>query len=435
MVGRRRAELGWPPTPLRRRQAGAFAPGPTLLCAGHWNQEIRLTVSASSVRRVVMSPTLHPDRVDDHGASWVAAGLITEEQLDSIRRFEHLDDTDDRRLSVAAEVAVYLGSVLALSGGAMVVARRWEELAFAARLGVALVIAAAGIAGGVWSYRQGEPGTDRVGGFLSALGLAGVAFASGLVVIRADAGADELAVLVPGVAVIAVGAVLWRNRTRPLEFLAVVAASVAVVTAVVSLADLDVWVGGMTILLLGFAPRGRVRDGARPPAARRDRCRSRVCVRRSVRAHRGRRTARSDRRAVGGAGARRRCHPCRRAGARDARRRRHARRHPSGARDELRRCRRRRDRRAARCAVGGRCDRSVDPSRSSRGRLKRAIATIPAWSTSSAQRVAPTSSCAVRPVTTTRSNSPVNSAGRPGSATLGRAARGAAGTRWRLRPR
>ena len=198
-----------------------------------------------------MSPTLHPDRVDDHGASWVAAGLITEEQLDSIRRFEHLDDTDDRRLSVAAEVAVYLGSVLALSGGAMVVARRWEELAFAARLGVALVIAAAGIAGGVWSYRQGEPGTDRVGGFLSALGLAGVAFASGLVVIRADAGADELAVLVPGVAVIAVGAVLWRNRTRPLEFLAVVVASVAVVTAVVSLADLDVWVGGMTILLLG----------------------------------------------------------------------------------------------------------------------------------------------------------------------------------------
>ena len=71
-----------------------------------------------------MTPVLHHDRVDEHGHAWVDAGLITDDQLAAIRHFEHLDDasTDTdarggRRFSVAAEIAVYLGSVLAVTGG------------------------------------------------------------------------------------------------------------------------------------------------------------------------------------------------------------------------------------------------------------------------------------------------------------------------------
>ena len=75
-----------------------------------------------------MTSLLHPDRVEAHGDAWVDAGLISDEQLDAIRRFEHLDTPTTRRFSVPAEIAVYLGSTLALSGGAMVVAQQcWDQ--------------------------------------------------------------------------------------------------------------------------------------------------------------------------------------------------------------------------------------------------------------------------------------------------------------------
>lgn len=198
-----------------------------------------------------MTSLLHPDRVEAHGDTWVDAGLISSEQLDAIRRFEHLDAPTTRRFSVPAEIAVYLGSTLALSGGGMAVAQQWDDLPFAARLGLAALLAVVGFAAGAWSYRQGEPGTDRIGGFLTVVGLAGVAFAVGLVVDRIGDASEEMVAIVPGIAVAAVGGVVWRNRSRPLEFLSIVAASVVVTFATVSQLDLSVWVGGVALLLMG----------------------------------------------------------------------------------------------------------------------------------------------------------------------------------------
>lgn len=198
-----------------------------------------------------MTSLLHHDRVEAHGDAWVDAGLISDEQLDAIRRFEHLDTPTTRRFSVPAEIAVYLGSTLALSGGAMVVAQQWDDLAFVGRLALAVLLAVVGVAAGVWSYRQGEPGTDRIGGFLTVVGLAGVAFAVGLVVDRVGDVSEEMVVIVPGLAVVAAGGAVWRNRSRPLEFLSIVAASVAVTFATVSLLDLSVWVGGAALLVFG----------------------------------------------------------------------------------------------------------------------------------------------------------------------------------------
>ncbi len=198
-----------------------------------------------------MTSLLQPDRVQTHGDAWVDAGLISGDQLAAIRRFEHLETPVPRRFSVAAEVAVYLGSLLALSGGAMVVARRWDGLPFAARLAVALLLVTVGFSAGAWSYRQGEPGTDRLAGFLSTVGLAGVAFAVGLIVERLGEVSDEVIVIVPGLAVMAAGGSVWRNRARPLEFSVVVGAGVAVAFATASLLGLDVWVAGVVLVLLG----------------------------------------------------------------------------------------------------------------------------------------------------------------------------------------
>ena len=198
-----------------------------------------------------MTSLLQSDRVQSHGEAWVDAGLISDDQLAAIRRFEHLERPVPRRFSVAAEVAVYLGSLLALSGGAMVVARRWDGLSFAARLAVALLLVIVGFSAGAWSYRQGESGTDRLAGFLTAVGLAGVAFAVGVTVDRLGNVSDELIVIVSGLAVMAAGSAVWRNRARPLEFSAVVGAGVAVTFATASLLDLDVWVAGAALVLFG----------------------------------------------------------------------------------------------------------------------------------------------------------------------------------------
>lgn len=89
-----------------------------------------------------MTSLLHRDRVEAHGDAWVDAGLISTERLEAIRRFEHLDAAMSRRCSVPAEIAVCLGSTLALSGGAMIVAQQRDDLAFVGRLALAVLLAA-----------------------------------------------------------------------------------------------------------------------------------------------------------------------------------------------------------------------------------------------------------------------------------------------------
>ncbi len=198
-----------------------------------------------------MPSLLQPDRVVAHGAAWVDAGLISPEQLDAIRRYEHLEATAERRFSIPAEIAVYLGSTVALGGGAMVVAQRWDDLAFAGRITIGALLIVVGLTAGAWSYRQGEPGTDRLAGFLSLVGLAGVAVTVGLLVDRTGEASEEVLVIVPGLGVVVVGCGLWRNRSRPVEFLSVVVAAVAVTFATTSLLDLSVWVGGAALVVWG----------------------------------------------------------------------------------------------------------------------------------------------------------------------------------------
>jgi len=200
-----------------------------------------------------VTPVLQKDRLEHHGDEWVEAGLISETQLASLRHFEHLDEIEVRRFSVASEVAAYLGSVLTLMGGALVMGRTWDEITFGGRLAIAAVIAVVGLVSGGWLYRQGEPGTDRLGGFLTLVGIGGVAFLAGLSIDRFDPGREEVVPLGIGLVVLPTGLLLWRNRSRPLELLAAVVGYGTAVTAGVSLADVGVWVGGIMVLAVGAA--------------------------------------------------------------------------------------------------------------------------------------------------------------------------------------
>ena len=190
-------------------------------------------------------------RSDEHGVGrrtqeWVAAGLISTDQADAIRRFERstispsvpADDTE--RLGLGAEVAAYLGSMLALMGGIVVVGQRWREMALLGRLGIAVAVAVVGLTAGAWLVHLGESATKRLGSLLWVVGVAGVALAIGVLLDGLDADAGTAA-LVIGVVVAVLGVELWRNEDRPLQLLTTAVGVGVASGGVVDVSNVPVW--------------------------------------------------------------------------------------------------------------------------------------------------------------------------------------------------
>ncbi len=203
-----------------------------------------------------MSPTTLPRNGDAwlerHVHEWVDAGLISEGQAADIADFEHVVETrEPQRLPIAAEVASYLGGVLAIMGGAVAVGRRWENLSVFGRLGIAVGIAVVGFLAGAWMMRIGEAGTKRVASALWVLGTGGVAMAVGVFVDEVDPNAGGWLPLLVGIPVLLIGAVLWRNLERPLQFLTGVAGFGFLLGGVGEIADLSAWRGGVVLAAVG----------------------------------------------------------------------------------------------------------------------------------------------------------------------------------------
>ena len=197
-----------------------------------------------------------PTWLDRHLDEWVAAGLVDDDQRHAIEDYEcerdpALDEVAPRRLSIGAEVAAYIGGVLALTGGVAAVGESWEDWTFAARLALAGALVVVGLGIGQWLFRFGEAGTDRVAGFVMTLGVGGVALAAGLIVdeVRPRSGA-----WIPwwvGSTVLVVSLLLWRNRNRPMQL---VTAIVGFGFAGIATADLmgeRFWIGGVVFVAAG----------------------------------------------------------------------------------------------------------------------------------------------------------------------------------------
>lgn len=199
-----------------------------------------------------------PQRGDvAHADEWVSAGLISQTQADAIARYEQSRSEppgEARRLSIGAEVAVYIGSLIALMGGQMVIARAWDELAYPARLATGLVLAAVGLVAGRALARFEEPGSDRLASFLLAIGTGGVAIAVATTLLELDVEPRAWIAVLTGAAVVIVSGWLWRNRDeRPLQFVTGVGGLIAIGAGIANLLDVEVWVVGIVLASASIA--------------------------------------------------------------------------------------------------------------------------------------------------------------------------------------
>jgi hypothetical protein len=190
--------------------------------------------------------------IDDHAHQWSEAGLISEQQAAAILRYEaEGEHAEPQRLSIVAEVAAYLGSVLALMGGVAVVGPNWDELGVGGRMAVALAVMFVGFAAGSWLINFDERATGRLGSFLWVIGTGGMAMAVGVAMSEVDPRDAAWTLLAVGAPVLVVGLALWRNRDRPLQLLTFAAGVGMTLGAVGDLTDTEPWVGGAALVVLG----------------------------------------------------------------------------------------------------------------------------------------------------------------------------------------
>lgn len=203
------------------------------------------------------------DWLDEHADTWVEQGLVSSDQVEAIRTFEHArtdahpdsgaGDAGPPRLSIVAELAVYLGSVVTLMSGAMLAGQRWDSLGTGGRAGIGLVVAALGFAAGARLIQLDDPRARRLASFMWLIGTGGVALAVGAVVDLADFEEPGWNVLLIGVPVLAIGAALWRNLDRPLQVLTTAIGAGLVAGGIGALLSISPWVGGILVWCAGVA--------------------------------------------------------------------------------------------------------------------------------------------------------------------------------------
>jgi hypothetical protein len=203
-----------------------------------------------------------PGWFDEHAEAWVEHGLMTTEQLEAIRAFEHVpeyasvgdESTTTSRFSLVAELAVYLGSVIALMSGAMIVGQTWESLTTAARAGIGVAVAALGFVAGERLVRLDDAArTRRLASFMWLIGTGGVALATATVADRAQFDEPAWTVVIVGVPVLAIGAALWRNLDRPLQVLTTAVGAGLVIGGTGALLSTPAWLGGVIVWSIAFA--------------------------------------------------------------------------------------------------------------------------------------------------------------------------------------
>ena len=193
------------------------------------------------------------DWLDEHAGPWVEHGLVTSDQIEAIRAFEHHEAPASPRLSIVAELAVYLGSVLALMSGAMMVGQSWEALRTAGQLAIGVAIAALGFIAGTRLIRLDDPGTHRLASFMWLIGTGGVALATGVLVDTAAFDEPGWNVLIIGLPVFAIGTALWRNLDRPLQVLTTAVGAGLTLGGIGALLSTPPWIGGILVWLAAIA--------------------------------------------------------------------------------------------------------------------------------------------------------------------------------------
>jgi hypothetical protein len=161
-------------------------------------------------------------------ATWVEAGLITEEQARAILAAERSREpapsgAPGPEPSRAATALGYLGASVALVGGIVAASQRWSEMGTGSRLalvgGATLLLLATG-----WLARRGDcPALRSLDGFLWFLAAGGAAFTAGLAGHELLELETRTVLMAAGLAMTAIGIPLWRIRPGALQEIAVAA--------------------------------------------------------------------------------------------------------------------------------------------------------------------------------------------------------------------
>jgi MFS family permease len=194
--------------------------------------------------------------LDEHAERWLDQGLVTPDQVEAIRAYEQTETGTEvgPRFTLMAELAVYLGSVVALMSGTMIVGRSWESLTLAARVGIGLAIAALGFAAGARLIRlDDETRTRRLASFMWLIGTGGAALAAGTLADRADVQDPGWNLVIIGIPVLALGGALWRNLDRPLQVLTAAIGAGLVLGGSGALLSIPPWIGGILVWSAGVA--------------------------------------------------------------------------------------------------------------------------------------------------------------------------------------
>ena len=144
---------------------------------------------------------------------------------------------------------MYLGSVLALMSGAMMVGQSWETLRTGGQVAIGVAIAALGFVAGARLVRLGDAGTRRLASFMWLIGTGGVALAVGALVDTAAFEDPGWNVLIIGLPVLAIGATLWRNLDRPLQVLTTAVGAGLTLGGIGALLSTPPWIGGILVWL------------------------------------------------------------------------------------------------------------------------------------------------------------------------------------------
>jgi hypothetical protein len=189
---------------------------------------------------------------DDHAAGWVEHGLVSDDQVEAIREFERSRAPEPARLSIVAELAVYLGSALALMSGAVMVGQRWDALGLAGRVAIGVAVAVLGFLAGARLVRLGDAGARRLASFMWVIGAGGVALVAGTLADAAEFEEPGWNLLMIGAPVLVIGAGLWRNLDRPLQVLTAAIGFGLTLGGVGALLSTPPAVGGVLIWLLAL---------------------------------------------------------------------------------------------------------------------------------------------------------------------------------------
>lgn len=193
-----------------------------------------------------------------HVDEWVDAGLITHDQADAIVAHEAARDADptdaaSRAVPVATEVAGYLAGAVAIAGGMAIVAPRWDRLALGGRLALAAAMLVVGLVAGASLMRTSSPRAARLGGAMWAVGTAGAALATGIVVDELGPRDDAWIAVAVGLSVLLVSGSLWRNRDRPLQLLGAAIGVGVTVGGLIELTEISLWIAAPVCWVSAFA--------------------------------------------------------------------------------------------------------------------------------------------------------------------------------------